>query len=462
MAALVLPSIAGSSTAYVNDVIAVATNQPATGDIGGMQGAILFMGLAYIVGGVLFAIALFRANVLARWASALLAVGTLSAIGAGIVPQYERLFAIPTGLALVGLGYSLWRAQRTPGAVPAPILSARTSTRSESSDRPTRAPRIDSPSRPRRPSTAGKKRKEHSMTSYRKTALVGGILYLVTFIGSIAAAILVGPAISDPDYVTGAGADQQVALGAVFELVNVFGLIGCGVALFSVVKKVHEGLAIGYLATRLFEGATITVGVLCLLAVTSLHQQAAAAADAASLLPAGQRARRHPDLGHGHRREHGGVQRADARDRPVQGAARPARDPGPRHRRRADPHHLGHRHDPRPDRARDPVPRHRGHAVLHLGAGARSLADLQGLQRELSDRARRPGWSGSDRAVRSGAGGARGRGRCRVTAVPTGGAAGAAPTPPNLLASIQVRAFARGRCRPQAAGSRVRIERYSS
>ena len=103
----------------MNDVIAVATNQPATGDIGGMQAAILFMGLAYIVGGVLFAIALFRANVLARWASALLAVGTLSAIGAGIVPQYERLFAIPTGLALVGLGYSLWRAQRTPGAVPA-------------------------------------------------------------------------------------------------------------------------------------------------------------------------------------------------------------------------------------------------------------------------------------------------------------------------------------------------------
>ena len=63
-------------------------------------------------------IALFRANVLARWASALLAVGTLSAIGAGIVPQYERLFAIPTGLALVGLGYSLWRAQRTQAALP--------------------------------------------------------------------------------------------------------------------------------------------------------------------------------------------------------------------------------------------------------------------------------------------------------------------------------------------------------
>ena len=125
------------------------------------------------------------------------------------------------------------------------------------------------------------------MTSYRKTALVGGILYLVTFIGSIAAAIFVAPAISDPSYITGAGADRQVALGAVFELLNVFGLIACGVALFSVVKRAHEGLAVGYLATRLFEGATIAVGVFCLLAVTSLHQQAASAANAESFVPAG-------------------------------------------------------------------------------------------------------------------------------------------------------------------------------
>jgi len=70
-------------------------------------------------GGVLFAIALFRANVLARWASALLAVGTLSAVLAGVVPQYERLLAIPTGLALVGLGYSLWRVQRSSDPVSA-------------------------------------------------------------------------------------------------------------------------------------------------------------------------------------------------------------------------------------------------------------------------------------------------------------------------------------------------------
>lgn len=123
------------------------------------------------------------------------------------------------------------------------------------------------------------------MTSFRKTALVGGILYLVTFVGSIASAMLVGPALNDPAYILGAGADQQIGLAGILELVNVFALIGCGIAFFSVVRKVHEGLAIGYLATRLFEGAIITMSVVGLLSIMTLHQQVAAGADGKALVP---------------------------------------------------------------------------------------------------------------------------------------------------------------------------------
>jgi hypothetical protein len=124
------------------------------------------------------------------------------------------------------------------------------------------------------------------MTSFRKTALAGGLLYLITFIGSIPAAILAGPA-DNVSYVTGPGADEQVALGLVLELVNVFGCIGCAVALFSVVRRVHEGLAIGYVTTRLFEAVTITTGVLSVLALITLRQEGAASGDAASLVPVG-------------------------------------------------------------------------------------------------------------------------------------------------------------------------------
>ena len=123
------------------------------------------------------------------------------------------------------------------------------------------------------------------MTSFRRTALVCGILYLLTFIGSIGAAFLVAPALTDPAYVLGAGADQQVGLGAVFELLNVFGCVGCGIAFFSIIRREHEGLAIGYFGTRLFEAAIITVGVLSLLSILTLRQQVAAGTDGQTLVP---------------------------------------------------------------------------------------------------------------------------------------------------------------------------------
>jgi hypothetical protein len=119
--AFVLPALVHSSPGYVDDVLAVATGGTATGDIGLMQTAISVMGITYLGGGFIFGIALFRANVLPRWAAALLAAGTVSAIAISVLPQVnERLFAIPTGVALVGLGYSLWREQHTPAALPVP------------------------------------------------------------------------------------------------------------------------------------------------------------------------------------------------------------------------------------------------------------------------------------------------------------------------------------------------------
>jgi hypothetical protein len=111
---VVLPSVAHSSPGYVNDVLAAATGGHPAGDIGLLQPLTLVAGLTYMAGGLVFGIALFRAKILARWAAVLLAAGTVSSILIPLLPQVnERLFAVPTGVALVGLGYSLWRGQRT-------------------------------------------------------------------------------------------------------------------------------------------------------------------------------------------------------------------------------------------------------------------------------------------------------------------------------------------------------------
>mgnify|MGYP001791661418 FL=1 len=119
---VVVPSIAGTSPGYVTDVLAVAVpGGHATGDLGLIQQLSQLVGVGYLAGGLLFGIALFRANVLARWASALLAVGAVATLAIPLLPQVNfRLFAIPTGVAMVGLGYSLWREQRTPAAASVP------------------------------------------------------------------------------------------------------------------------------------------------------------------------------------------------------------------------------------------------------------------------------------------------------------------------------------------------------
>jgi len=117
--ACVLPTLAHSEPGYVNDVLAVATGGHAAGDVGLMQPLCAAAGIGFLGGGLLFGIALFRAGVLARWAAALLAVGTLGTGAIPLLPQInERLFAVPPSVALIGLGYSLWRDQRTPAALP--------------------------------------------------------------------------------------------------------------------------------------------------------------------------------------------------------------------------------------------------------------------------------------------------------------------------------------------------------
>jgi hypothetical protein len=111
--ACVLPTVALSDPAYVQDVLDAAVGGSPSGDIGHMQELFLAAGIGYPLGGLLFGIALFRAGVLARWAAALLAYGTTSALALAVLPEsFNRPFAVPTGVALIGLGVSLWRDQR--------------------------------------------------------------------------------------------------------------------------------------------------------------------------------------------------------------------------------------------------------------------------------------------------------------------------------------------------------------
>jgi hypothetical protein len=119
IALVVVPTIAQGAPEYVEGVIAVATNSGSTADLGLFVVLNMVVAVGYLLGGVLFGIALFRAGVLARWASALLAVAALATLAIPLLPMVnQRLFAVPNGIAMIGLGWSLWREQRSAAAQP--------------------------------------------------------------------------------------------------------------------------------------------------------------------------------------------------------------------------------------------------------------------------------------------------------------------------------------------------------
>jgi uncharacterized protein DUF4386 len=118
------------------------------------------------------------------------------------------------------------------------------------------------------------------MDSLRKAALVAGALYLITFFTSIpAAGIFYAPVLKDPNYIVGPGPDTGVLFGGFLEMILALACIGTAVALYPVVKRQNEGVALGFVGTRVLEAAIIVTGIVTLLSVVTLRQ-AGAGADA--------------------------------------------------------------------------------------------------------------------------------------------------------------------------------------
>jgi hypothetical protein len=113
MAVAFLSALTDKAPAFVNDVVVTSGGGHPVGDIGHLQAFFGVTGAFYMLGGLVFGIALFRARVLARWAAALLAVSTVGTLALAILPaSFDRPMAVPEGVALIGLGISLWRDQR--------------------------------------------------------------------------------------------------------------------------------------------------------------------------------------------------------------------------------------------------------------------------------------------------------------------------------------------------------------
>ena len=118
----------------------------------------------------------------------------------------------------------------------------------------------------------------------RRIATVTGWLWIVTFVTSIPARfIFYAPVRDEPNYVTGAGdaAWALVATGAVLELFLIISNVGTAVVPYSIHKRVNEAGAVGYVTARVMECVFIAIGIVAMLAILTVRQDAPSGTDAA-------------------------------------------------------------------------------------------------------------------------------------------------------------------------------------
>lgn len=111
------------------------------------------------------------------------------------------------------------------------------------------------------------------MKTYRKTAIIAGVLFLAGYLGIFLGSAIYGPFVDAPDYLSVIFPNKsQVVLGIFIELINDVAVIGIPIVLFPVMKKFSERLALGYFGFRIVESVVLIVSKFNLLSLITVSQ----------------------------------------------------------------------------------------------------------------------------------------------------------------------------------------------
>jgi len=117
--AFILPSLATTVPTFVAGWMGMLNSSASAMNLGVLPTLWTLTAPLYLLGGLLFGIATFRAGILPRWAGVLLAAGTALAPVAALLPlESQPKVAVPVGLALAWLGYALWSERRAQALAP--------------------------------------------------------------------------------------------------------------------------------------------------------------------------------------------------------------------------------------------------------------------------------------------------------------------------------------------------------
>jgi Domain of unknown function (DUF4386) len=118
------------------------------------------------------------------------------------------------------------------------------------------------------------------MADDQRAARWFGVLFIITFVTSIAALALFQSVLDDPaGYIAGGGKDNEIYLGAFLEFLLVLANVGTAVVLYPIARRQNEFLAIGYVGARIIESVFIAAGIIFVLGVVTLRQDSPDAAD---------------------------------------------------------------------------------------------------------------------------------------------------------------------------------------
>ena len=123
----ILPLLVPVAPTFVTSVMQMASQSPTDMNLGAFATVFSLLPIFYLLGLLLFGIAMFRARILSRWAAGLLALsGPIAVVLSLLGHPLDRLAAVPMGIALAWLGYALFFERRENSSKP--VLDKRTST----------------------------------------------------------------------------------------------------------------------------------------------------------------------------------------------------------------------------------------------------------------------------------------------------------------------------------------------
>ena len=112
------------------------------------------------------------------------------------------------------------------------------------------------------------------MDSYRKTAIIVGVLFITATVTSILGGSLIASIIDSSDDLLNVFENQnQIILGVLFVLIDAIAVIFIAILMYPILKKYNEGLSLGYVGLRIFEGVAFVIGSISILTIVTLSQK---------------------------------------------------------------------------------------------------------------------------------------------------------------------------------------------